>query len=334
MTSTDFRYSFDLIPITDNDNESLFSIDLLFTATGSDERACRLLSILNAKSHCPSLIVVFDFKERRRGCTTEELKTLDYYRSLGCEIDVIECSITDIWGCIAKLMAEKSKWESFKKIGIDISCFTKPYFFSLLRMFMTYSEGQNVTALYTEPKSYIFRGGSYLSYRSTIGPLNIIGVPGFPGKEKRNRENLLIVQLGFDGDIARALIDEVAPDHIRFVNGFPGYHPKFKDLSLINNDTVIGRWAGKDSLLYSTANDPYDTFNTIEQIVSKNGDKAISIAPLGTKPMALGACLFALRNKDIRIIYPMPKQYENKAADNCWRSWSYELTMQYLMKTR
>ena len=69
-------------------------------------------------------------------------------------------------------------------------------------------------------------------------------------------------------------------------------------------------------------------YNFLQYIKDKEDDNTfINIAPLGTKPMALGACLFALHNPDVRIVYPLPENYENKYSDKSWNSWIYDLPL-------
>ena len=55
--------------------------------------------------------------------------------------------------------------------------------------------------------------------------------------------------------------------------------------------------------------------------------KYLNIAPLGTKPMALGACLFAIHNPEVRVIYPIPDKYENLTTEECWDSWVYGIPL-------
>jgi hypothetical protein len=73
------------------------------------------------------------------------------------------------------------------------------------------------------------------------------------------------------------------------------------------------------------------SWNAIKKEVLKNKKDNdgifINIAPLGTKPMALGACLFALHNPEVRVVYPVPEHYEDKYSDECWNSWTYKLPL-------
>jgi len=83
---------------------------------------------------------------------------------------------------------------------------------------------------------------------------------------------------------------------------------------------------GNNSFLkdhYSQANHPFSAYNTLTEIKSNNKNKILDICVLGTKPMALGACLFALNNSShTKVSYPYPVEYRPQisieAADIWW----------------
>lgn len=72
---------------------------------------------------------------------------------------------------------------------------------------------------------------------------------------------------------------------------------------LLHRDTI-----GLNCVRYAQANNPFSAYNTLVEIKDSNTDKLLDICVLGSKPMALGACLFALRNPQIvKVSYPFPK---------------------------
>ncbi len=148
-------------------------------------------------------------------------------------------------------------------------------------------------------------------------PFRLWKYPGFPGNDTRTTKKVLVVLLGFDGELSSFITEEVAPDDTLVVNGFPAYAPKFKEISLINNEKLLSSSA-TGLVLYSRANSPFETFNLLEHLYKKETSAFFNIAPIGTKPMALGACLFAL-------VYPLPQKYADVTTQECWNSWSYEI---------
>ena len=136
----------------------------------------------------------------------------------------------------------------------------------------------------------------------------------------------MIILLGFDGDLSKEINEDVSPNDTIVVNGFPSYTPKFKDISLIANEKLVSD--RNINIAYARANNPFEIYNLLHSIKENEGSNTfINVAPLGTKPMALGACLFALHNPDVRIVYPLPESYENKYSDRSWNSWIYDLPL-------
>lgn len=313
---------YDMQPIEDVSFGPETGFERVALAAGSDPRAYEILRRCSKLGVGIEKVLVFDYRERRESLPLGGEQAYDEFKKLGFPFDVIECSIRDPSACIKSLKGISIL--NSDRIAVDISCFTKPYFYSLLKYLKDQGKAHSVTVLYTEPTSYVFRRGSYKEYRSSIGPLSVIEVPGFPGLDTGTNTKLLVVLLGFDGDLSIVISEEVAPDEMLFVNGFPGYAPKFKDISLMNNEKILGNHS-LDSIRYARANNPFETFDLLQEIGRQNGSAFISVAPLGTKPMALGACLYAMLNKRVRVVYPLPDEYTNVTTYECWRSWQYTI---------
>ena len=71
-------------------------------------------------------------------------------------------------------------------------------------------------------------------------------VPGFPGLTTGRKNNILVFTLGFDGDLSVFISEEVTPNSVVIVNGFPAYSPKFKDISLMNNERLLNSEGAKE----------------------------------------------------------------------------------------
>jgi hypothetical protein len=184
-----------------------------------------------------------------------------------------------------------------------------------------------VDVFYTEPMSYVIPKGLIRSYKKSVGPLSVVEVPGFPGRTRGRTRSGLVITLGFDGDLSAFISDEVTPTFIVIVNGFPAYSPKFKDISLINNERLLNYAGGQSNISYCRASNPFDLFNLLVKLQRDNSDAFFNIAPLGPKPMALGACMFALAENSVRVLYPMPEKYASKTTSKCWHSWRYTIPL-------
>lgn len=298
-------------------------LDYFILTSGSDGRAYQVLSKFDFASNNKTKVIILNFIERLKG---KELNNdlFNYKSFLINDLQEIFCEIKNPSSSLEDL--EINDFNNTKKIGIDISCFTKPYFFFLIKLLTQRFQILNLTTFYTEPKSYYFPRGIFSAFHTSTGPLSIVEIPGYSGQESRKSKRKLVLLLGFDGDLSKEINEDVSPNETIVVNGFPSYTPKFKDISLIANEKLVSDH--NIEVMYASANNPYQTYNLLKSIKEKENEETfLNIAPLGTKPMALGACLFALHYPSVRIIYPLPENYADKYSDACWNSWIYELPL-------
>ncbi|MEX2484175.1 MAG: hypothetical protein WED10_06440 [Brumimicrobium sp.] len=301
------------------------SLDCFIIAGGSDSRAYEVLRLLLEKGAQIKRIIFFEFNERL-DVEGKELEKFKEITKFDISLDSIKVSIGEPSSGIKKLteLINKEKFAE-SNVGIDITCFPKPYFFSILNYLDKYVELRSVEVFYTEPQSYLFKTGLYTSYHSSNGPVRNEVIPSFVGADYRDTRRVLIIFLGFDGDLAKEASIEIDPNETVLFNGLPSYVPKFKDISIISNESLIN---DKNRLLYSQANNPFKVYNALDKLKKEHPNKTnFDIVPLGSKPMALGACLFAVHNSDIRVIYPIPEKYENVTTKNCLRSWYYSIPL-------
>jgi hypothetical protein len=302
-------------------NRNAVDFDFFILASGSDNRAYEIL--MNCDSVSKNRVILINFKERIKDLPKSD--SLFNYRSQTYrDIQEIECEIKNPSSCLEEFSINGFLKDS--KIAIDISCFTKPYFYFLIKLLVERFKIEKISVYYTEPKSYLFPNSLFGAFHTSNGPLSILEMPGFTGLEIRGTKRKLIILMGFDGDLSKEINEDVSPEYTVVVNGFPSYTPKFKDISLIANEKLVSD--PHITIKYARANNPFDVYNLLQNIKEdRKEDCFINIAPLGTKPMALGACLFALHNPEVRIVYPLPEFYENKYSDMSWQSWIYELPL-------
>jgi len=307
--------------LIDESNETLNKLDYIILASGSDSRAYEVLS--KCKSISKKQVIFFHFNERLCGLYDDD--PLFNYKTYSFKyIQEIFCEIKNPSSCLEEITL--NKFNKSERIGIDISCMTKPYFYFIIKLLKERFGVENLSVFYTEPKSYLFPKGLFNAFHTSSGPLSILEIPGYSGLENRGAKRKLIILLGFDGDLSKEITLDVSPHETIIINGFPSYTPKFKDISLISNEKLVSDHNNR--VEYSRANNPFEIYNLLQFIKgNEKEDSFMNIAPLGTKPMALGACLFALHNPDVRIVYPLPDKYENKYSDMSWNTWIYDLPL-------
>ena len=223
---------------------------------------------------------------------------------------------------------------SNKIVGVDISCMPTPQFFLLLKWFKR--SDAKIVFYYTEPQKYIMNDGIFKSYFSMKGPVSVQEIRGFSGVSVKENEveRVLLCMLGFDNDLLPTVIQEAGPRKIVAINGFPSFYPKFKDISLANNEKILSGSAFADKLeksknltnfIYVEADNPFDAYNVLQELKGQYNKRCIDVVPLGTKPMALGVCLFAIENEDIRVIFPFPEEYAEATGERSKKTLEYIL---------
>lgn len=183
---------------------------------------------------------------------------------------------------------------------IDMSCISIPQLFVLIKFLKRKKENEPFKLLYTIPKSYYFVENPFTSYKTYEGDIDIKEIIGFSGDSTNVSNSKLVIFMGFEGSLSLKAVEETGYSDLILVNGSPSYHPKYKDLVVINNYNLITQNIGE--IKYAPANNPFEVYNFLENIDNKS--EGICIAPISTKPSSLGACLYALDNIDTRIIYP------------------------------
>jgi hypothetical protein len=215
------------------------------------------------------------------------------------------------------------------RIVMDFSVMIKPYSFVLLKYLFDVVRVDRICLLYTEPESYHKKRKKTTreSDEFTSGTLRVCEIPGYSGIKNLSKRTALVILLGFEGGRAIQVNEAVDPDITIPVNGFPAYRPEFKDMSLVRNEELLREDEIFKNLRYAPASDPFSTKRALNDIYGEKSSRFnLSIAPLGSKPMAIGACLFALEKPECSLVYPYPEKYSPKSGSGCGRTWIYSVS--------
>jgi len=303
-------------------------VDLFISGISLEDRCSRGWEILKSKGIDAKIKIIFYFNEVIENSLGQvnfdklfELQAKDY--KLRVKIYDEISGLMDF----KKSLRDISRELKFDKVVVDFSVMIKPYTFILLRYLSDILDLERIYLLYTEPASYHKSRAKIVSNDTdyfTKGSIKSGEIPSYSGSKDLSKKTALIVLLGFEGERAVEVVRAVESDITIPINGFPAYRPEFKDISIVSNEELLWESEIFKNLDYAPANDPFETKNVLEKIYSQYSDRYnISVAPLGTKPMALGSCLFALQHKDCRIIYPYPTEYNLKSSKGCGATWIY-----------
>jgi len=292
--------------------------DDLFISCASFEKRC--MGILQghfAKDYTARFGCLFKYESNREeNYKFEEDKNANYeqMRSL------LSSNITDILSsviCYRKEVLDGLSqfavlWETLWKpsgckiVTIDITTFTKLYMLEILHFLMVRKKVRKVCVVYNQAKVY---GSSLL----TSGVGEVICIPSFAGKFNVGKERILIACLGFETERALGIWHAFEPNKTIAIIGEPPLRPQYVKRAKERNKFLLGR-AGVE-VKYADPYDPFAMVKFLEEIyntecLDTQGEPCnVVIMPLGTKVQALGAFLFWLRHRGVRLMYAFPQGY-------------------------
>lgn len=173
--------------------------------------------------------------------------------------------------------------------------------------------------IYTEPSEYKFRVAPNdndafetslfdLSDRTGgVSPLpyfvNLISPASFDDKA------VFVPLLGFEERRVLNILNELdpRPPEVIPIVGMPGYRLEFPTYTISCNEGFFRETRSDGDIRYAPANDPFAVRDVLQGIAQDVPDKYMYIAPIGTRPHAVGALMFADQNRNrAEILFDHP----------------------------
>ena len=198
----------------------------------------------------------------------------------------------------------------FDAIYLDITGLPHHVWAPLLRSIRERDEP--AYCVYVEPNNYQF---SATPTENTIFDLSerIGGIAPLPGFASFfadvDGESLFVPLLGFEGTRFAYALEAVQPkrEDIIPVIGVPGFRPEYPFHTYIGNRQNLWETRAWKNVRYATANCPFSIYNLLVELFEEDPSRRMIIAPIGTKPHALGAVLYCLDNPaNTEILYDHP----------------------------
>ena len=186
---------------------------------------------------------------------------------------------------------------------------------------------------YVEPEGYkqrsenmsVVPGNAFDLSERFLGNLQL---PPFTRLLSNANKAHLVAFLGFEGDRLMRVLD--ADDghfyeRVSIVFGIPPFQPSWDLHALMANSSLLERQ--NTTVLYCGANNPRAAYMLLKDahagMVSGRTNR-LSVAPFGTKPMALGAALFRLDHDILSPIFDHPVRKPDRTYGVHRRHW-YEI---------
>lgn len=155
-------------------------------------------------------------------------------------------------------------------------------------------------------------------------------LPVFSRMLSGTNKSHLVAFLGFEGDrLMRVLDDDDGSfyEKVSIVFGIPPFQPNWDLHALMANSSLLER--SNTTVMYCGANNPRAAYRLLADAhsgIPSGPINRLSVAPFGTKPMALGAALYCLDNDILSPIYDHPLRKIDRTFGIHRRHW-YEIDM-------
>lgn len=189
----------------------------------------------------------------------------------------------------------------------------------------------DIRVVYVEPSAYqqsrAPTEGQFYDLSSRIR--GIAPLPGFAALRDVSREQFVLVPLiGFEGARFAYVVEDVQPGggKIYPVVGVPGFQLGFPFNAYLGNRRTLEETGSWQNVRYAPAYCPFSLFNVIDDLNAAFPTHRLKIAPIGTKPHALGAVLFAISHPNrTEIVYDHPIR-KDKRTTGMERLYVYHVT--------
>jgi len=219
---------------------------------------------------------------------------------------------------------------------IDITGILVPYLFAIFR-FLRNTGVSKVGVFYGDPERYRDKENTRFSDEEVLEVRQIAGYEGAHVPDTNH--DLLIIGVGYDHKLVISVADHKEHARKSLLFGFPSLRPDMYQEGILrarHAAQAVGPEASDpESYEFAPANDPFVTASVISQIVRdyrlrERKDCNIYLAPLATKPQALGFVLYYLAEGEggaISVIYPFCGRHNRLAAEGVSAVWLYSVEL-------
>lgn len=174
------------------------------------------------------------------------------------------------------------------------------------------SEGIDLRVIYLEPAEYLRRLSvdEQPIYDLSEKFEGLRPLPGFAVLEAHVADNgYFVPMIGFEGSRLEYVLTQSDANLARTfpVVGVPGFRPDYAFFAYQSNRHSLEKDFLHRRIQFAKANCPFDAFSLLSKIHEWSGKTFLRIAPIGTKPHALAAVLYALSHPDeVELVYDNP----------------------------
>jgi len=192
-------------------------------------------------------------------------------------------------------------------IYVDITGLGHATWGALIRC--TLEQKRTVRVVYLEPRSYLRtlepKVGDIFDLSERIQGIDPL--PMFPTfSDFEDEKSCFVPLLGFEGTRFAHMFENVQPEDRKTfpIIGVPGFRQEYPFSTYLGNASPLQRSESFARVRFAKSNCPFSLYYRVEDLANEFAGHIMKLGLVGTKPHALGAILFAIRNQDrSEIIY-------------------------------
>lgn len=279
------------------EEELLTLVDTVFVGPAGDPRSAELPRRWSGRFFGAAYCLSYEMRGQR--CGLQEISIGDV---VARQQSAPTADITQLYRMLERLELDG------KTILVDFTGMEQPAIFFLFKCLRDQRSARRVFGLYTEPLRYRTRPGSSPeeAFDLTEEFIDFQALPGFVRRHDPGRRRQLLVYMGFEGRRFTKVLEEVDhdPRYVHAVFGIPAFQPGWQYLTLGSNQAALER--SRAELHAAEANNVFDAYEVAEKIGRTYTDYQLVMAPIGTKPHAVGSGIYASLHEDSLLIYDFP----------------------------
>lgn len=201
-------------------------------------------------------------------------------------------------------------FSQFSRVLIDITSL-RHYVWAPLIKHLFESQVQT-RVMYAEPKEYSKHPSPSSDNKFDLTN-KFEGLAPIPGFAKLDRDysgetDIFIAMLGFEGNRPRRLLNELEPaPKVIPIIGMAGFKLEYPSFTITCNRSLLEEEDAFSDIRLARASCPFEAFEQIRQISLDYRNSYLYLAPVGTKPHALGAVMFHILNpENTELLYDNP----------------------------
>jgi hypothetical protein len=129
-------------------------------------------------------------------------------------------------------------------------------------------------------------------------------------------DSIFVALLGFEGTRARFVANSLDPVPTAYaLVGLPGFRPEYPQYALMSNEEFLAENKAHANVRYAAASCPFECMDVLSDIHREHPGSYMYLAPVGTKPHALGAILYSIANpQSTELMYDHPQRKRDRTS--------------------